>query len=303
MSTGLPAHVASMSSIPNGFGRLLLVALLADAGVARADVPYGKIDTEYLFGFLTGTDTGEVGERELESTTVGRLGKGTGSYKALSQTLALEYTPVENLRLELGAIAGYHHISGVTGLDDLRRASFQGLSLEMRYRLLAREHSGFGLTIRAEPHWARTDERSGQPVAQYGADLAILIDKELIPNRIVAAFNVLYAPDVTQSRVTGIWSREATYGVGAGLMAQISPGVFVGGEARYLRTYESLGFGGYAGHAVFVGPNLFFKPAAGWRVTASWAVQVAGKAVDEAGPLDLTNFERHQVRLRIGREF
>lgn len=302
-SVRLPAHVASMSPKLSWIGRLALVALFGGAGGARADVAYDKIDTEYLFGFLTGTDIGEVGERELESTTVGRLGKATGSYKALTQTLALEYTPVENLRLEMGAIAGYHHISGVTGLDDLKRASFQGLSLEMRYRLLAREHSGVGLAILVEPHWARIDETSGQPVTEYGAELAVLIDKELVPNRIVAAFNVVYAPEVTQSRVTGTWSRDATYSVGTGLMAQISPGVFVGGEARYLRTYESLGFDGYAGHAVFLGPNLLFKPAAGWRVTASWAVQVAGKAVDDPGPLDLTNFERHQVRLRVGREF
>ena len=292
-----------MSSVLHWVARLVLVASVGDAGLARADNTYDKIDTEYLFGFITGTDIGEVGEKELESTTVGRFSKRTGSYRALSQALALEYTPVENLRLEMGAIAGYHHISGVRELDDLRRASFQGLSLEIRYRLLAREHSVLGLTILAEPHWSRIDEASGQPVNQYGADLGILIDTELIPKRIVAAFNVVYSPEISQSRLTGEWSRDAKYGVGAALMAQIRPGLFVGGEARYLRAYESLGLDAFAGHALFVGPNIFFKPAERWRVTATWAAQVAGKAVDDSGPLDLTNFERHQVRLRIGYEF
>lgn len=296
-----------MGSRKNWAARLLLVALLiallGATGVAGARAAQDKIDTEHLFGFLTGTDTGEVGERELESTTVGRFGKRTGSYQAGSQTLALEYTPAENLRLELGATGAYHRISGVTGLDDLRRASFQGLSLEVRYRLLARAVSGIGVAILVEPRWARIDDVSGRPVGQYGADLAILIDKELIPDRIVAAFNVFYAPEVTQSRLTGAWERDATLGVGTAIMAKIAPGVFMGGEARYLRSYESLGFGGYSGHAVFAGPNLFFKPAEGWRVTVSWAVQVAGRAVDEPGPFDLANFERHQLRLRIGREF
>jgi hypothetical protein len=282
---------------------VLLATSLGGAQLARADVRYDKIDTEHLFGFLTGTDVGEVGEKELENTTVGRFGKRTGSYSALSHTLALEYVPVENLRLEMGAIGGHHAISGVSDLDNVRRARFQGLSLEIRYRLLARERAAFGLTLLAEPHWARIDETSGQPANQYGADLAVLIDKELIPNRVVAAFNVLYAPEATQSRVTGAWSRDATFGVGAGLMVQVWPGLFMGGEARYLRAYETLGLDGFAGHALFLGPNIFFKPADKWRVTATWAVQVAGHAVNESGPQDLTNFERHQVRLRIGYEF
>ena len=282
---------------------MLFAALFGGAEFARAEVATNKIDTEYLFGFITGTDIGEVGERELESTTVGRFGKSAGSYKAVSQALALEYTPVENLRLEVGAIVGHHRISGVTGLDDVQRTSFQGLSVEIRYRLLARERAGLGLAILVEPHWARIDETSGQPVTQYGADLGILIDKELIPNRVVAAFNVLYAPEVARSRFTGTWSRDAIFGVGTGLMVQITPGIFFGGEARYLRAYDSLGFGNYAGHAMFVGPNVFFKPAERWRITATWATQVAGKAVGEPGPLDLTNFERHQFRMRIGREF
>ena len=127
--------------------------------------------------------------------------------------------------------------------------------------------------------------------------------KELIPNRVVAAFNVLYTPEIARSRLTGEWSREANFGLGTALMAQIRPGLFVGGEARYLRAYESFSLDAFAGHALFVGPNVFFKPAERWRVTVTWAVQVAGRAVDESGSLDLTNFNRHQVRLRIGYEF
>ena len=292
-----------MSSFVARIGCLVFMASFADVGLAKADNSYDKIDTEYLFGFVTGTDVGEVGEREFESTTDGRFSKRTGSYRALSQTLALEYVPIENLRLEMGAIAGYHSISGVPELDDVRRASFQGVSLEIRYRVLTREHTGLGLTLLAEPHWARIDETNGQRVNQFGADLGLLIDKELIPNRVVAAFNVLYTPEIARSRLTGEWSREANFGLGTALMAQIRPGLFVGGEARYLRAYESFSLDAFAGHALFVGPNVFFKPAERWRVTVTWAVQVAGRAVDESGSLDLTNFNRHQVRLRIGYEF
>jgi transposase len=52
---------------------------------------------------------------------------------------------VENLRLEINAASIYHGISGVTALDDLRRGGWQALSLDVRYRLLDREQTSFGL--------------------------------------------------------------------------------------------------------------------------------------------------------------
>src|SRR5262249_35405144 len=294
--------------IPTAAIGVVLLTLVGAVGPALGEpLTHGgkadEVDTEHMFGFITGTDIGEVGDKELESETTGRLGKRTGSYTALSHMLGLEFTPLENLRLEMGAIQSYHDISDVPELDDLRRGAFQGVSLEVRYRLLSREQSGIGFTILAEPHWLRVDDTSGQLANQYGSGLAILMDKELIPNRVVAAFNLLYDPEVRKFQDTGEWSREATYGVGAGLMTQIWPGVFVGAEARYLRQYESFGFDRFAGHAVFVGPNLFIRPSERWRITATWTRQRAGRAGGDSSRLDLMNFERHQVRLRIGSQF
>jgi hypothetical protein len=287
---------------------LVLLTLVGAAGPAlgeprKNEEKANEVDTEHMFGFITGTDIGQVGDKELESETTGRLGKRTGSYTALSHMLALEYTPFENVRLEMGAIQSFHDISGVPELNDLRRGTFEGLSLEVRYRLLSREQSGIGLTILAEPHWSRVDDTSGQLVNQYGAGLALLMDTELIPNRLVAAFNLLYDPEVKRFQDMGEWSCEATYGVGAGLMSQIWPGVFVGAEARYLRQYESFGFDRFAGHAVFMGPNVFIRPSERWRITATWTMQVTGRATGDSSTLDLVNFERHQVRLRIGYYF
>src|SRR5215510_5153576 len=98
---------------------LLIVTAIVALGsiVARADA----IDTEHLFGFTIGTDVGEIGEREFESNTLSRLGKRSGSYSALSQSLSLEYTAVHNLRLEVSATGVYYDVVGVPGLDDRRR--------------------------------------------------------------------------------------------------------------------------------------------------------------------------------------
>ena len=185
----------------------------------------------------------------------------------------------------------------------MRQLTFQGLSFEMRYKVLDRHEAGIGLTLRAEPQWSRIDETSGQPADQYGSELALLVDKELVPDRIIAAFNLLYDPQVTRVRATGTWAHDATLGVGAGVMAQVQRNVFIGGELRYLRAYDSLGVADFAGDAVFLGPTLYVKPSEPWRITATWNMQVAGKAAHEPGALDLADFERHQVRLRIAYEF
>lgn len=129
------------------------------------------------------------------------------------------------------------------------------------------------------------------------------IDKELIPNRVIAAFNLLYGPEVTHSRGTGISLQESTLGISTALMAQVRPGLLVGGEARYMRRYEGLGLDAFAGHALFLGPTVFAKLSERAWITAAWSIQVAGRSADDPGWLDLTNFERHQARLLFGFTF
>ena len=265
----------------------------------RAD----KIDTEHLFAFTIGADTGEVGEKEIEGQTDGRFGKRDGSYSALSQTLSAEFTPVQNFRMEVSGTSIYHDISGVSGLDDRRRGGWQSLSLDLRYRLLDRKHALFGLLIDAEPRWGRIDETTGEPVGQYGIDLAIAIDKELIPNRVVAAFNALYAPDVFRSRETGITFHESTLGFSTALMVQVRPGIFFGGEARYFRRYEGLGLDTFSGHALFLVPTVYAQLSQRSWIAIGWSIQVAGKSVDDPGRLDLINLERQQARLLFGFTF
>jgi hypothetical protein len=141
--------------------KLPRVAVFALIVWAPLPVCAGEIDTEHLFGFTIGTDIGEVGEKELEGQATGRFGKRDGSYTGLSQMLSAEFTPMQNFRLEFSATGIYHDISGVTGLADRRQGGWQGLSLDLRYRLLDREHAPFGLVIDAEPPHRRNDWRAG----------------------------------------------------------------------------------------------------------------------------------------------
>src|SRR6185369_1372178 len=105
-----------------------LAALLP--GCVRAE----GIDTEHLFGFMIGTDVGNVGEREFQSQTTGRFGKDGGRYRAIGQEFELEFVPVSNFRVEIGSSFAGHDVRGVPGLDDVRQLAWQGVSLDLRYR-------------------------------------------------------------------------------------------------------------------------------------------------------------------------
>ena len=51
-----------------------LISSTAMIAAVMSTIAYAEIDTEHLFGFLTGTDIREVGEKEVESETTGQFG-------------------------------------------------------------------------------------------------------------------------------------------------------------------------------------------------------------------------------------
>jgi hypothetical protein len=262
-----------------------------------------KLETTHLFGFTLGSDVNDVGEKEAESETTGRFGKAGGSYTALSQELSVKFIPFRDFSIEPGVGVAYHHIANVPGLDDRQQLAFDTLTLEMRYRVLNREHAPFGLTLGADPHWGRVDDISGEPVDRYGSDFWIIADKELVSNRIFGAFNLLYQPETVRSRVTGIWEQQSQLGTSGALAAQVQPGVLIGAEVRYMRSYDGLGLDTLVGHALFIGPTLYAKLSESFWMSAAWNVQVTGRALNETGSLDLTHFEHQQAKLRFGYNF
>jgi hypothetical protein len=280
---------------------------LAYLGLALALVPAeGRtepIDTEHLFSFTIGSDVGETGEKEIEGSVTGRFAKRDGTYVAGTSTLSVEYVPIPNLRTELTGVVNAYDITGVSGLLDQRYTAFGGLGADIRYRLLDRATAPFGLAVGAEPHWGRSDEVTGERAHQYGVDFVAAADWEVVPNRVVAAFNLLYQPETTRSKLTGTWSQDSTAGVAMAVMGQVRPGIFVGAEARYLRVYDGSGFDNLAGEGFFVGPSIYFKLSERAWLAAAWSAQAAGHATATIGSLDLVNFERHQARVLFGVNF
>ena len=208
---------------------------------------------------------------------------------------------MQDFRFEIGAPIAYYYISGVTGLDDRNQGALNGLVTEFRYRLFDRDHAPFGLTLGAEPHWTRTDEISGERIDGYDGEFTVALDKELLKDRLFAAVNFVYDPEIM--RLQGQWQRESTLSFSTSVTAQVKPGVFVGGEARYLRKYDGVDLGTLTGQAFFLGPNFFLRLSKSLAISGAWSVQVAGHATEVPGAFDLTNFTRQQATLRVEYNF
>jgi hypothetical protein len=277
----------------------LCVSFVSIVTLAKA----AELETTHIFGFTFGSDVNAVGEMEAESEAVGRFGKSAGTYSAISQALGVKFAPFQNFTIQPTVAVSRFDVLNVPGLDDRRQFAYEAASLELRYRLFNRESAPFGLTIGFDPRWARADEISGAPVNQYGAALLLIVDKELVDKSIFAAFNFIYEPETTRSRVAGDWEHTSELGLSAAITMQVRPGVLIGAEARYMRSFDGLGLDRFTGNALFVGPTFYARFSEKTWMSAAWSAQIAGHAHNEIGSLDLTNFERYRALLRFGYNF
>jgi hypothetical protein len=256
-----------------------------------------------MFGFTIGTDVNPVGEIEGESESTGRFGKSAGNYSVLSNALGLKFIPFENFSIEPGVSVAYQNIAGVPGLEDRNGWTFGAVSLELRYRVLDRTRSPVGLTLGIDPLFGTNDGNSGAPADRYGSDFILAIDQELVATRLFAAFNFIYGLEATHSHDTGDWEHQSSLALAAATTVQIYPDVFLGGEVRYLQACGGMSLDRFAGQAVFIGPTFYAKFSERLWISAAWNVQAAGSAAAQVGSQDLSNFERHQAKLRFGYNF
>lgn len=217
------------------------------------------VETENIFGFTLGTDTGEKGEKEVSFTVNGSLGKLGGHYGAYSGEAEFEYSITDNLKFAIGgALAGFD-ISGVPGIDNIRSGGLGGAFFEVKYRFLDHRTSPIGLSLSIEPEWSRLDETTGEQGTAYGIEFRLAADAEIVPNFLFAAVNLVYQPEWEREHEDGIsfWSAGSGLELSGALTAQVAKDVFLGGEMRYLTAYDGATLGDRQGWGLFVGPTLY----------------------------------------------
>jgi hypothetical protein len=278
----------------------LFSALPAQAQDAGA---FHELETKYIFGnFTVGSSTGIEGEKAFEPETRFDFGKGGGRYGVGQTALEYEYTPTQYLQVILGPTVSYYNIHGVPGFDDRNMAALNGFEAELRSVLIDRNPSPVAVTLAVEPEFHSRDETSGAKVVNYGLEIKLEADAELIKNRLFYGFNILYEPETTRADL-GIWERESTFGVSSALAFQVVPNVVVGADLWYLRHYDGAAFNSFTGDAVYLGPTFYWKIAPKVLMSAAWEAQVAGHQPGVSGALDLADFSHHRARLLLEFEF
>jgi hypothetical protein len=268
---------------------------------------YRDVETKYIFGFTEGSGIGLEGEKEMSLETVARMGKRDGRYWASETKLEYEFTPNQYVQFELGPLVSTHVIKDVTDLDNRNHLAMSGFFGEVRYLLLDRGPSSpLAITLSAEPEWHRIDETSGARVKNFGLELKVNADLELIKNRLYLGSNLLYEPEATHDPdgIGAGWEKESTGGISAALSYRVLPSVFIGGELWYLRHYDGAWFNTFTGDAVFLGPTAYVQLGRKVFMTAAWNVQVHGRDVDEPGSkLNFSEFSRQRGKLKLAVEF
>jgi len=301
------------------------------------------VETENIFGFTAGSDTGDANGKGVSAEATPRTGKRVGAYRALGTKTEFGFGVTDDFNMSFSALGSCHRIRNVPEFDDVGgRCAFNGFGTEIRWRFLHRSKGPFGLTLQLEPGFSRIDGGSGLAGRALGAENKLIFDRELVPGVLFGAVNLLYDVERFRARDALASERGGRPGVSAALAVQVAPKVLLGAEARYQRTYEGLSLSHYSGDALFVGPTLFAQSGNVW-LSAAWNVQVAGReavnrperaaaiveaanatadalaaalAAGEEPPapvapdlpvrhrrLNLKDFERHQLKLKVGFDF
>jgi len=256
-------------------------------------------DTEHMFGFTEGSDIGRRSDLEGEVETISRLGRQANSYSVVSTTATLKYGVTDQFRVAPAVSVTNYSVSGLAGSNDYNRFSFEAVSLELRYHPLDRFSAPIGLTFVATPFYGFTNVTSGTPADRVGAEFIAVADRELIPGQLFVALNVAYALETTRDQASGVSLDGSTLRFNAAVSRRLLSWLYVGGEARYLRTSVGLAPNGLIGQAVYLGPVFYAPLSGGVTLSGAWNIQAWGQAGALGGGLDLTNFERNQVKLRL----
>jgi len=276
-----------------------------DAVAAQTEEDEG-IETEDIFGFTEGTDTGDKGELELSAGVTGAFRRkkedpGPSRYSMLMPEAEIEYGVSDNWKLSLGASLLFHDIRNIEELDNRDGGGFNSVSFESKYRFLDRESSLIGLAFSIEPEISRYDEGSGERSTGLELAMKLMADAAIVPDRLFAAVNLTYAPE--WAREEGRWVRESSLEASGALTLAVTPQVFLGAELRYLASYEGATLDHFEGGALYVGPTLYFQINDRTYFKAAYSLQVAGNSPDDGSHLDLVEHDRHQFLAAFGYTF
>jgi hypothetical protein len=270
------------------------------------------VDTEHLFGFTEGSDSGEKGEQEVLVDTISRFSKrrdglGPSTYRVLDTRFSYQFNPAKRFSVELSAFGNLRQQRNIVELDDKAFGTFDGASVELKYQFLkgsAEQPLGFALELR--PRFTRALPVEGNGANVFDMESLLQLDVQVVPGKIWYGSNISFEPAAGRQRGGGQGYRSSTFLWSNAVVGQVAEGTFVGSEVRYLRGYDGVFLNRLESAAVLIGPVLHHRFSEKIWLTVAYAAQAWGRDTDPAYArrgLGLTQFERQNLRVKFGMEF
>ena len=158
----------------------------------------------------------------------------------MSATASLKYPLERASRLAPSVTFTRFDISGVPDFEDRNEVGLERLELEFRWRPFDCETSLFGLTFVATPSVGFIDEVTGAPGDSWGGTFIVAADRATIPSALFAALNFSYHFGRARDYASGLIVDGSELGLNAAATVRLLDWLYVGGEVRYLRAYDSL---------------------------------------------------------------
>jgi len=270
------------------------VALLSSLALAQEKQAGTAVDSEHIFGFTEGADIGDKGESELESITIGRLGK-QGDFAILTNETSYRYGVEQSFRASVGILTDYYSVHDTPGHLDRTGLRQSGVTSEFRWQFSEHDSAPIGLTLSLAPTWRSVNDPTPGQGQSFTLPVSLLADHVFIRNQLYAAVNVTVTP--TFSSVARLWQSTQPLELSAALAGALGDRIFLGGEVRWAA--QNL-IGPFGDRALYIGPSLYVKLQENLTVKAAWSAQVPDLF---AGRMNLANYERHQVLLQFAYGF
>lgn len=271
-----------------------------------------EVDTEHLFGFTEGADIGKKDEQEVVLDTVTRIGKrragpGASGYAAVGTKLGYQIDLSDQFSVQIGLFGDHHRVRNITDLDDRNAGNFDGVSVELKYQFLkGSKEQPFGLAIESRPRFARVLPIEGRGADIFDFENILQFDWQIVPGKLWYGGNISFDPAAGRQRGSGDGYRSSTLLFSGALVGKVGVSTYLGPEVRYGRAYDGIFLNQLTSEAVFLGPAIHHRFTEKAWITVAYATQIWGRDTDPglAGRgLGLNQFERHNLRVKVGMEF
>lgn len=276
---------------------LLLVCLVVAVNSSPAPAD------ENLFGYLYGAEVLPAHQNEVYQWLTVRRGKGIGHYVAWDASLEYERGLDNRWQFSAYVNAKKHSVHGVPGLEKVDSAGFSGAQVAFKYMALSPFKDPVGLAFYIEPGYARIDKVSGERIKEYELESKLIVQKNFLEDRLVAAVNATLEFEVERGAGAASNEKEFVAELTAGLSYRVAPRWFVGLETRWHTEFPQEDDFSQEHLAHFFGPVVHYG-AEHWWFTATWLPQISGwptEARDRDRQLD--EHERNECRLKLGFNF